>query len=214
MNRFESALVADPLPAASDPPPATGIFPRCSGETPRAFSAFSAFFQLGQSRSVQAVADRLGENPGTVRNWSAKFDWSGRIQAFNSGLLEAAARDQAALQLRHAADWNRRLNLFREQEWEAAQKLIVAAQCFLESFDDDDLRRMNLAQVSRALKISSAIARSAIAGAELPVSTDSESPLQQQLLSAVKRLYGQDSSSSSSVSSSPSAQPKPDATTR
>jgi hypothetical protein len=187
----------------SDQPAA---FPRRPGETPRAFGAFLAFFQLGQTRSLPAVADLLGENPGTVRNWSAKFDWSGRILAFNSGLLEAGARDQAALQLRQAADWNRRLHLCREQEWEASQKLISAAQCFLESFGDDDLRRMNLAQVSRALKISSAVARSAIAGAELPASPDSElSPVQQQLLAAVKHLYGQDSSSSSSSSASASA---------
>jgi len=208
VNHLESTQVAVPPPAGGNPPPVPNLFTRHTGETPRAFSAFSAFFQLGQTRSLQAVADRLGENPGTVRNWSAKFDWPGRLQAYSSGLLEAGARAQATLQLRQAADWNRRLDLFREQEWDAAQKLIVAAQCFLESFGDDDLRRMTLAQVSRALKISSAIARSAIAGAELPAAPDLESPLQQQLLDAVKRLYGPDSSASS-----PGAAPEPNATT-
>ncbi len=212
MNYLASAPVADPPPAAPNPPPVTDLFPRHVGETPRAFSAFCAFFQLGQTRSVQAVADQLGENPGTVRNWSAKFDWSGRIQTYNAGLLETGARAQATLQLRQAADWHRRLDLFREQEWDAAQKLIVAAQCFLESFGDDDLHRMNLAQVSRALKISSVIARSAIAGAELPASPDAESPLQQQLLNAVKRLYGPDSSAAAPVAS-PSVPPKPNTTT-
>jgi hypothetical protein len=56
MNHLESAQVADPQSAAAITPPATDNFPRRSGETPRAFSAFSAFFQLGQTRSVQAVA--------------------------------------------------------------------------------------------------------------------------------------------------------------
>jgi hypothetical protein len=188
------------LPVAKAPAPPSGdnpapAFPRLPGETPRAFSAFMAFFQLGHSRSLPALAEKLGESPGTIKNWSSKFDWSARLQGFNSGLLQTQARDQAALQVAQAADWNRRLNLYREQEWDAAQKLIVVAQCFLETLGEEDLHRMNLAQVSRALKISSAIARSALAGAELSESSAPEmSPLQQQLLAGVKRVYGQPAS--------------------
>jgi uncharacterized protein YjcR len=181
-------------------------FPRLPGETPRAFSAFMAFFQLGHSRSLPALAEKLGESLGTVKNWSSKFDWSARLQAFNSSLLQTQARDQAVLQIAQAADWNRRLNLYREQEWDAAQKLIVAAQCFLETLGEEDLRRMNLAQVSRALKISSAIARSALAGAELSeASAPDLSPLQQQLLAGVKRVYGQPASASPASSPSPTS---------
>lgn len=177
-------------------------FQRFPGETPRAYSAFIAFFQLGHARSLQAVADKLGESLGTVKNWSSKFDWSERLQAFNSGLLQQQARDQTDLHLKQAADWAHRLNRFREQEWDAAQKLLAAAQCFLETFGEEDLRKMTLAQVSRALKISSTLGRSALAGAELPESSDPlMSPLQQQLLSAVKRLYGQPTQSSSLSSS-------------
>ena len=52
--------------AVNAPAPA---FPRVSGETPRAVSAFMAWFQLGHARSLAAVADKLGESPGTVKNW-------------------------------------------------------------------------------------------------------------------------------------------------
>lgn len=150
------------------------------------------FFQLGHSRSLQAAADQLGDSLSTVKRWSSLHDWSGRIQAFNSGLLQQQALDQAARQRQHAAAWSARLDRFREQEWEAAQKLIIAAQCFLETFGEEDLHKMTLAQVSRALQVSSAIGRSALAGAELPASADPVlSPAQQQLLDAVKRVYGQ-----------------------
>jgi hypothetical protein len=156
-----------------------------------------AFFQLGHARSLPALADKLGEGLGTVKNWSSKFDWSGRLQSFHSGLLQDQAQTQAGLQNAHAADWHRRLEQFREQEWDAAQKLITAAQCFLETFGEEEVRRMTLAQVSRALKISSQVGRLALAGAELPAASDLElSPVQQQLLNAVKRLYGQNASSS------------------
>ena len=47
-------------------------------------------------------------------------------------------------------------------------------------------------QVSRALKISSAVGRLALAGVPTPESSEPEvSPLQQQFLDAVKRIYGQ-----------------------
>ena len=59
------------------------------------------------------------------------------------------------------------------------------------TYCDDDVRRMTLAQVSRALGISSAVARSAITGTELPASSETGfSPLQQQLLAGVTRIYG------------------------
>ena len=59
----------DPKPAEASPgnsvarptqlstPDSTPFFPRAPGETPRAFSAFMTFFQLGHARSCQAVAD-------------------------------------------------------------------------------------------------------------------------------------------------------------
>src|SRR5689334_3677995 len=72
------------------------VFPRFPGETPRAFSAFTTFFELGHSRSLPAVADLLGENHDTVRRWSSKFRWSNRIHSANSNLLQHQADAQAA----------------------------------------------------------------------------------------------------------------------
>jgi hypothetical protein len=60
-------------------------FPRFPGETPRAFSAFVAFLQFGHNRSLPAVAKYLGEKHPTIKYWSAKYHWSERINAFNSG---------------------------------------------------------------------------------------------------------------------------------
>ena len=164
-------------------------FDRSPGETPRAYAAFMTYFNLGQARSLQAVADQLGEHLSTLKNWSAKHNWIGRLHAFNSGLLQQQARDHCARQRQQAANWAERLNRFREQEWDAAQKLLAAAQCFLESFGDEAVQKMTLSEVSRALRISSAIGRSALGGAELPPSTDpAMSPIQQQMLDALRRL--------------------------
>ena len=167
------------------------------------------FFQLGHHRTHQAVADKLGEGLPTVKNWSSKFNWNDRVQAFNSGLLQQQAQSEAARRRQRAADWTARLDHFREQEWDAAQKLLAAARCFLESFGEEDLHNMSLAQVSRALKVSSTIGRLALAGAELSDPPEAPlAPVQQQLLQAVSRVYGQVSADRNpSLSPVPAAPP-------
>jgi hypothetical protein len=192
----KSTIAEAPFGAPDTLPPTTVSPPfdchPVPGETPRAFSAFLAFFQLGHARSLQGVADQLGENPATIKNWSSKFRWSDRIHAFNSGLLQQQAEAQAALHRQHSADWARRTREYREQEWAAAQKLLVAVQCFLESFGDREVEKMTLSQVSRALQISSRIARMALSG-NTGLEERIETPLETELAAALKRAYSQPS---------------------
>lgn len=175
-----------PAPDAEVSPPA---FPRCPGETPRAFAAFLAYFQLGQARSLSAVADALGENPATIKKWSGKFKWSYRLHTYISGLLQSHAQTEAALHLQQAEEWARRTRDYREQEWTAGQRLLAAVLCFLESFGDQEVEKMTLGQVSRALQISTRISRQALRGdhaADDPAPT----PHQTELLAALKKAYG------------------------
>ena len=202
-----------PLPEPSAPPSAASSAPAdaaaspgfapAPGETPRAFSAFLTYFHLGHARALQTVADQLDEGLPTVKKWSSRFRWAERVNRFHAGLLQSSAAGAVDGQRRLAADWADRLQCFREQEWDAAQKLIAAARCFLESYGEDDLHKMTLAQVSRALKISSQVGRLALAGAELPAASDPGlSPVQQQFLNAVHRLYAQPAGPLSSPPSS------------
>jgi hypothetical protein len=169
------------------PPPLFAVFP---GETPRAFAAFTAFFQLGPDRALQAVADQLDEKLGTVKKWSARFRWGDRIQSFHSGLLQQQAEAEAAVRRQQAADWAERSAQYREQEWVAAQKLRGAAQCFLESFGDHEVEKMTLTQVSRALAISSRLARLALNGTSGP-EEPALAPIQLELEAALERGYPQ-----------------------
>jgi hypothetical protein len=178
---------ADPQPSALNSQP---DFPRHPGETPRAFGAFLAYFQLGQARSLSAVAEALGENPATVKNWSSKYRWSDRLSAWQSGLLQAQLDATTALARQHAADWDRRTREFREHEWVAGQKLLAAVLCFLENFGDREVEKMTLAQVSRALQISTRISRQALGGRLLP-DESAPSALESALAAALQKAYGQ-----------------------
>jgi len=191
------SVVQPSAPSPPSPPPNLQLatfnlqpsFQRFPGETPRAYSAFIAFFQLGHARSLQAVADKLGEGLGTVKNWSSKYDWTERLQSFNSGLLEQQAAATAAVHARQAADWAQRTSHYREQEWQAAQQLLGAVQCFLENLGDQQVEKMTLAQVSRAFQISSRIARLALSGTVGP-DEPVLAPVHIELTAALKRAYG------------------------
>ena len=97
-----------PPPAAAGPSAVPVAFPRAPGETPRACAAFTAYFALGQNRTLAAVAEQLGEHATTVKTWSARFRWSARISDFHAGLLRQQVEAQLALHREHAGEWARR----------------------------------------------------------------------------------------------------------
>jgi len=196
---------AEPSPGQSPAELDPSAFARCSGETPRAFAAFLVYFQLGQTRSLTGVADALGENPATVRNWSSRFKWSHRLHAFYSGLLHTQAQSEVARQRQDADAWARRTREFRDQEWVAGQKLLAAVLCFLETFGDREVEKMNLGQVSRALQIFTRISRQALRG-DLAADELAPTPHQTELLAALKKAYGQ---SAVAVAPQPSPVTKP-----
>ena len=178
---------------AADPPEASSAdewFPRSPGETPRALNAFRAYFDLGHGRTLQAVAEALGENSDTVRRWSSRHKWTHRIQSFQSGLLRQQAETEAALRLRHAENLARRTAEVRELEWEAARKLSTVANCYLENVGDREIESMNLGQASRALQAASRLARLALSD---PDSSEEPplAPIQIELAAALKQAYSQ-----------------------
>jgi hypothetical protein len=62
-------------------------------ESPKAFSAFKAYADLGDRRSIRAVARKLHKSVTLLARWSKKFRWQERIAALN---VEDVMRDIAA----------------------------------------------------------------------------------------------------------------------
>ena len=154
------------------------------------------------------MASQLGENYKTIQKWSGKFQWAGRINAYNSGLLEQQAQSEAETRRKEAADWARRSNAFREQEWVATQKLLAAAQCFLETYGDREVAHMSLGQVSRTVQIALSLGRQTLTGA-MGNQEPSITPLQAELTAALKRAYGQTAPAPAAPSIGPSLNSQP-----
>jgi hypothetical protein len=126
-----------------------------------------------------------------------------RIQSYNAGILQQQAEADATSQREQAAEWSTRMAELRRQEWNAAQKLLSAVQCYLEGCGEEQLEKMTLSQVARALNISSTISRLAITGAGLPEKTEPAlSPIQIQLTDALNRAFAKHESPGANPSTS------------
>jgi hypothetical protein len=159
------------------------------GETPRAFAAFRAWQDLGPSRSLPLLAEHLGEPLDTLKRWSSRHRWARRLTDLAAAQWQQQVDAAGAAATPAAADWAARTEAFREQQWLIAQQLLAAARCFLESFGESQLERMTLSQVSRAIHISSLLARHAVQPGE-GLAPPALSRLQLDLLAALDRAYG------------------------
>jgi hypothetical protein len=172
-------------------------FPRSPNETPRAYSAFMTFFQFGHGRTLQAVADKLGEKVETIRKWSSKFNWPDRIQTFNAGVLQQHAAAEATTLLEQAAERSARMAEMRQLEWTAVQKLLSGIHCYLEGYGEEQLEKMTLAQVARTLDLTSSIGRKSIEADPLEKPTEPQkSQVEIQLTESLRRVLGNRSSAS------------------
>lgn len=67
-------------------PEPTFIWEKQPGESPRAFAMFQIYRDMGPSRTHAQVVQRLGRKPGykgQLQEWSAKYDWVARCEAYD-----------------------------------------------------------------------------------------------------------------------------------
>lgn len=58
-------------------------YERQEGETKKAFEAFTIYRDLGITRSIREVAQKLNKSVALIGRWSSKFNWVERAQAFD-----------------------------------------------------------------------------------------------------------------------------------
>lgn len=56
---------------------------RVSGETQKGYQAFCIYRDMGASRSLQKVADRLGKTSRLIKKWSSQHGWVKRTTAYD-----------------------------------------------------------------------------------------------------------------------------------
>lgn len=168
-----------------DPPPP---FSPAPNESAPAFAAFLVYFQLPAKRRLTAVARQTGAGLRSVYRWAHDFDWAGRVNRHQAGLLQQRSQLQAALAREEVIAWAERAAAIREREWEFADDLFEALQRRLRAEEHDPLA---LAALTRAFALASRMARQTTGlAAQSPDATDSPDPREKEFDAALQAVCG------------------------
>jgi len=162
------------------------LFEQQPKESAKAFSAFSAYLNMGPERSTQAVAKALAKSEQLVRRWSARWNWVERVQAQGAYIAAVVARGKAV-------EWAKRQQELREREWEMHERCIAAAKRGLDAYMSREKVYANLSDIARMLEVASKLGRlsSGLATDKTEVTGEDGGPIRLELEAALKKVYEQ-----------------------
>lgn len=160
-------------------------------ESDKAFAAFSLYLSMGAERSTAAVATKLTKSEQLIRRWSARWRWTERVAAHGSHLAAVEREATEALTRGKAAQWLKRQEEHRDEEWALRGELIVAGRKVLKRFTDDG-KGATLGDVARALDLASRLGRlaSGMATDKTEVTGEDGGPIRVELTAALEKIYG------------------------
>jgi len=93
---------------------------RQSGESARAFQAFTIYRDLGPDRSITVVARKLRKQAALISRWCSQWRWVRRVEAYDSH-LDALRRKAREKSIERAE--RRQLRISRALQAKAAERL-------------------------------------------------------------------------------------------
>lgn len=66
---------------------------RQPGESGPAFEAFAAYRDMGEKRTISAVAKQLNKSGTLCHRWKLRYDWRARADAYDASIAEEARRE-------------------------------------------------------------------------------------------------------------------------
>jgi len=108
------------------------LWQRQHDESAADFTAFAAYLRLKGRRSARAVAIQTGRSSATVRRLSTRFNWPGRVAAFEARLADATQDALDSVLLRQPANARAGLEQLRIKEFQMAMDVAQASRRWLE----------------------------------------------------------------------------------
>ena len=129
------------------------LWQRQPGESPADFTAFAAYLRLKGRRSHRAAAAQTGRPPGDIRRLSAKYNWTGRVAAFETRLA-AATQDALDNSTQPAISTSKPdLEQFRIQEFLLAHQIIHVSKRWLELASNPRRHQLSLTRICRLTEL-------------------------------------------------------------
>ena len=96
---------------------------RQPGESGPAFEAFAAYRDMGEKRTISAVARQLNKSGTLCHRWKLKYDWRARADAYDASIAEEA-RKQAVSERKKMQDRHIKMSLqLQRKAMEALEKI-------------------------------------------------------------------------------------------
>jgi len=129
------------------------LWQRQPQESAADFTAFAAYLRLKGRRSHRATAAQTGRSLSAIRRLSARYNWPGRVAAFENRL--AAATQDALDGLIHAAITTSRSDLeqFRIKEFLLAHQIIHVSKRWLELASNPRRHQVSVMQICRLTEL-------------------------------------------------------------
>lgn len=116
----------------------TKLWERREKEGVKPYEAFAIYRDMGEKRTLQAVADKLQKSYTLIRRWKDTWEWEERVRAYDNN-LQKEAHAEAVKKARKMAD--RHIGI--------ALKLQTKAMEALEKMDAEDIDPKNLVAIIR-----------------------------------------------------------------
>jgi hypothetical protein len=161
-------------------------------ESAKAFAAFSLYLSLGPDRSLAAVGRKLGKSVVLLQRWSRRWDWAGRVAAYAAHLAAAEREATAALVRAKAAEWLKRDEALREQEWETRAEAVALRREAIARWKANGNRCGSLEGIARLLELGSTLGHRATGTPleRVEVTGENGGPIRVEFEAALRKVYG------------------------
>jgi len=161
-------------------------------ESDKAFAAFAMYLSLGSERSTREVGKALGKSEGLMERWASRWRWTERVSAHASHLATVEREATEALTRGKSAQWLKRQEEHRDEEWAIRGELITAGRKVLKRFTEDG-KGATLGDVARALELASRLGRlaSGMATDKTELTGEDGGPIRVELTAALAKVYGE-----------------------
>ena len=101
------------------------VYERRPRETTKAYAAFKTYLDMGPTRSLRAVAAKLGLSRQSIERVSRRYAWSDRVDAFNRHFSDLERQAIERLACEKAVEWWQLHEPARRQAWLEAEEAIA-----------------------------------------------------------------------------------------
>jgi hypothetical protein len=135
------------------------LWQRHPEEAPAHFTAFVAYLRLKGRRSHRAVAAQTGRPLGAIRRLSVRFNWPGRVAAFEARRAEAAEAAIEASIRPMAGPTSAEYERLQLDMAQFAQRILAESSRWIRLASDGRRRNISLGQVGRIIRLASQLGR-------------------------------------------------------